>query len=577
VNRLGIIYSGSIAVNKKKSRNITIMSGSKSSGDLSGRKHEVAIHWFRNGLRLHDNPCLLQATEQSSTLLPLYIIDPDAPFAQTSGRKAGAIRANFVLESIEEMNTKLSEQSQGKSQMVVLQGKPEEILPEVVEQLGATAVFYEREPAAPIREADAKVLDKIDTKKVNVCGFDTHTLHPMEHYLAQTKDQVAPSTYGVFTKIFNKMSVPEEVPNVSIDENFPPLPSSIANLTAGKVDSKDACQWKCPTLEELGYDLEDLENRFESGIDFVGGEDAAVALLDRMMKRTQWVCTFEKPKTSPNAITVDTTGLSAYVKHGCISPRRFYHELSKVYAKCSASKLSKPPVSLHGQLMWRDYNNLMAYTTPKFDQMLGNPVARQIPWDDDPKILDAWKNGRTGYPYIDAIMTQLKQTGWVHHLARHSAACFLTRGDLWQSWEKGAEVFEEELIDADWSINNFNWQWLSCTAHFYQYFRCYSPVAFGKKTDKDGEYIRKWLPQFKDWPTKYIYEPWNAPLAIQQQNGVIIGEDYPHPIVEHKSISKSNMARMKAAYDKHKIAVAAASKDKDGSKSPSKKRARTKK
>jgi cryptochrome len=173
------------------------------------------------------------------------------------------------------------------------------------------------------------------------------------------------------------------------------------------------------------------------------------------------------------------------VKHGCLSPRRFYHELGRVYARYSASsaasspKLSQPPVSLHGQLMWREYNYLMGYLTPHFDRMEGNPVARQIPWDDDPHLLEAWKNGQTGYPFIDAIMTQLRQTGWIHHLARHAVACFLTRGDLWQSWEKGAAVFEERLVDADWSINNFNWQWLSCTAHFYQYFRCYSPVAFG--------------------------------------------------------------------------------------------------
>jgi cryptochrome len=177
--------------------------------------------------------------------------------------------------------------------------------------------------------------------------------------------------------------------------------------------------------------------------------------------------------------------------------------------------------------------------------------ALEIPWDDDPELLAAWKEGRTGYPFIDAAMTQLRQTGWIHHLARHAVACFLTRGDLWQSWERGAAVFEEYLIDADWSINNFNWQWLSCSAHFYQYFRCYSPVAFGKKTDPNGDYIRKWLPIFKDMPAKYIYEPWEAPVAIQQKCGVVIGETYPHPIVDHKTISKSNMGRMKEAYDAH--------------------------
>ena len=99
----------------------------------------------------------------------------------------------------------------------------------------------------------------------------------------------------------------------------------------------------------------------------------------------------------------------------------------------------------------------------------------------------------------------------------------------------------------------FYCQWLSCTAHFYQYFRCYSPIAFGKKTDKNGDYIRKWLPQFKNFPTKYIYEPWTAPIEIQKMYGVIIGQDYPEPIVHpHTQVSKSNMQRMKEAYDAHK-------------------------
>jgi len=107
-------------------------------------------------------------------------------------------------------------------------------------------------------------------------------------------------------------------------------------------------------------------------------------------------------------------------------------------------------------------------------------------------------------------MVQLRETGFIHHLARHAVACFLTRGDLWQSWEKGAEVFDEWLLDADWALNNGNWMWLSCSCFFYQYFRCYSPVAFPKKWDPKGNYIKKWLPQFKDFPVKYIYEPWKA-------------------------------------------------------------------
>jgi cryptochrome len=535
---------------------------------------KVAIHWFRSGLRFHDNPCFADACGNAQSLIPLAVIDPAAPFAQTAGRRAGCIRANFILEALHEIDTKL--QGMG-SQLIVIVGDPAKVMPEVIAAVGASALFYEQDAAAPVREADALILKAVQKgKKHDSCeikGYATQTLHSMETYLAKCEGHTAPSTYGGFTKIFNAMKVPKEVDDVT---QVPALPEGV--LEALKQEFGD--NFGIPSLESLGYDKKDLKDRKKGGLDFQGGEDAGVALLNKMMKRSKWVATFEKPKTVPNALSVDTTGLSAYVKHGCVSPRRFYHELSKVYAKFNPKELTKPPVSLHGQLMWREYNYLFGYTTPNFDKMLSNPLARQIPWDDDPALVEAWKNSKTGYPHIDAIMTQLRETGWIHHLARHSVACFLTRGDLWQSWEAGAEVFEDSLIDADWSVNNFNWQWLSCTAHFYQYFRCYSPVAFGKKTDKNGDYIRKWLPMFKDFPARYIYEPWDAPIAIQKKFGVIVGDTYPEPIVDHKVVSKDNMARMKAAYSAQKNgepmpAPPASAKTSDGS--PPSKRQKTEK
>lgn len=121
-------------------------------------------------------------------------------------------------------------------------------------------------------------------------------------------------------------------------------------------------------------------------------------------------------------------------------------------------------------------------------------MVKQIAWDKNPEILAAWTEGRTGYPWIDAAMTQLRTQGWLHHLARHAVACFLTRGDLYQHWEDGVAVFDRLLLDADWSLNNGNWQWLSASAFFAQYFRVYSPIAFPKKTDKSGAYVRHFLP-----------------------------------------------------------------------------------
>jgi hypothetical protein len=278
-----------------------------------GRKYQSCVYWFRNALRLHDNPSLLDACNQSNSILPLFIIDPDEPFSQTHGRRAGCIRANFVLESLRELDVKLQNisavQDQQKNRLFVLVGKPMNILPMLVEKLKIEAIFYEREPAEPIRKSDGIIMNSIKSqgnKSLKIIGYDTHTLHPMEHYLAHCKNQVAPSQYGAFTKIFYKLgTVPCEVAPVSCIPPFPSKTFQVLNDVNGS-----SIDYNVPSLEMLGYDASCLGTRGKGGIDFIGGEDAGIQLLQRMMKRTEWVCTFEKPNTKPNALTVDTTGLS---------------------------------------------------------------------------------------------------------------------------------------------------------------------------------------------------------------------------------------------------------------------------
>lgn len=141
-------------------------------------------------------------------------------------------------------------------------------------------------------------------------------------------------------------------------------------------------------------------------------------------------------------------------------------------------------------------------------------------------------------------------------MARHAVACFLTRGDLWISWEEGQKVFEELLLDADWALNAGNWMWLSASAFFHQFFRVYSPVAFGKKTDKSGEYIRKYVPELKGFPEEYIYEPWNASKSVQKAAGCVVGKDYPERVVVHEEVHKVNIGRMSLAYKNNKERVA---------------------
>lgn len=232
---------------------------------------------------------------------------------------------------------------------------------------------------------------------------------------------------------------------------------------------------------------------------------------------------------------------------------------------------SKPPTSLEGQLLFRDMYFAAQYATANYEQTRGNPHCRYIPWklantyDDRGKVngydksdaqaeewFQRWRHGRTGFPWIDAIMRQLARDGWIHHLARHSVACFLTRGHCYISWERGADVFEELLIDHETACNVGNWQWLSCTAFFSQFFRVYSPVAFGKKNDKSGGLIREYVPELRDVPDKYIYEPWKMSKADQKAANVAIGGtgegSYPKPMLDVQEDAKVALAGMKASY-----------------------------
>lgn len=374
-----------------------------------------------------------------------------------------------------------------------------------------------------------------------------------------------PNTMGTFQKLFARMGpVPRPESPVA---SFPP-PGEDADKNGNDDDdmtvptSPTDLPWPRTTPREevtplwTARDCESLEPLVR------GGESHALRQLQhKVTSRPEFVATYEKPKTSPTSLKPSTTVLSPYLSLGCLSPRTMWHALedSKVQAKKNkpSTTFSKPPVSLDGQLLWRDFNYLVAHAANvhepgSWGRMEGNKHCRPIPWSDDPALLQAWQQGRTGYPWIDACMRQLQQQGWIHHLSRHAVACFLTRGDLWQSWEKGAAHFESTLLDADYALNGFNWLWLSCSGFFYQYYRCYSPVAFPKKYDPEGKFVREFVPELKHLPRAYIYEPWKAPIKVQKQAGVIIGRDYPHPIVDHAVESKENMGKLSLAYDCYK-------------------------
>ncbi|XP_067002290.2 cryptochrome-1 [Anabrus simplex] len=493
----------------------------------------TALHWFRKGLRIHDNPALLEAIEKVDgkhcILKPIFILDPWI----VKKMKVGPNRWRFLQESLSDLDKRLRAIG---TRLYVLRGKPEEVLPVIFSQWQVKKLTFELDIEPYARERDERVERLAKEAGVRVIQKISHTLYDTEVIIKANLGK-PPLTY-------------QKLLSVAASVGSPPkpvaAPKELPEDCRSKFDNEDSEKYNVPTLEELSVDKSTLGQCL-----FPGGESKALERLEKYMSKKAWLCKFEKPNTSPNSLEPSTTVLSPYLKFGCLSARMFYYRLREAIG---SSPHTKPPVSLEGQLMWREFYYVVASATPNFDRMKGNPICCQVPWEANDTHLTAWAQAKTGYPFIDAIMTQLRQEGWIHHLARHAVACFLTRGDLWISWEEGQKVFEELLLDADWALNAGNWMWLSASAFFHQFFRVYSPVAFGKKTDKFGDYIKKYIPVLRKMPTEYIYEPWRAPLSIQRQANCVVGVDYPKRIVIHEDVYKTNISRMSQAYKNNKTA-----------------------
>jgi cryptochrome len=287
---------------------------------------------------------------------------------------------------------------------------------------------------------------------------------------------------------------------------------------------------------------------------FVGGEDEALERFERKISQSpNFVNSFSKPSTistnkDDNPLEPTTTGLSPYLSNGCISARMLWNECLKINFN---STHTLPPESLHGQLMFREMFYLLSRSVVNWDNDIENSNCKPIQWGEyDELKIKAWESGLTGFPYIDAMMRQLDATGWMHHLGRHAVSCFFTRGQLWQNWKYGRNVFEKKLIDSDWALNNGNWLWLAGVAPFSMpYYRIYNPCPDSKSSlnveTTNANFIRHWIPELSHFPSKYIFEPHLAPSTIQHDSKCVIGKDYPFPIVDRKQTRKRNLSLFK--------------------------------
>ncbi|KAK3593872.1 hypothetical protein CHS0354_011477 [Potamilus streckersoni] len=510
---------------------------------ISSAPGQVAIHWYRHGLRIHDNPSLHAAIIGSAELYPVFIFDGEVAGTST----AAFNRMRFLLESLHDLDESFKKFG---GRLFVFHGKPKAIFTKIFEEWGVTKLTFEQDPEPVWKARDNEIKQLCYEKGVTCIECISHTLWDPKQII-EANGGCPPLTYEIFRQVTSVLGPP-------------PKPLDIPDFSKIKipVQHNHAELYGIPSLQDLGINP-DCQEQLQRVHEWVGGETKGQELLGVRINVERKA--FEEGIALPNQVHPDLLGtprtLSPHLRFGCISVRKFYWCLFSQYSEVYPGET--PPHSIYGQLLWRDYFYTMSVDNGKYDRMEGNPICLNIPWSVNPEYLDQWTKGETGYPWIDAIMKQLLVEGWVHHVCRHAVSCFLTRGDLWISWEEGLKVFYKYLLDADWSVCAGNWMWVSSSAfeEVLQCPRCYCPVMYGRKMDPKGEYIRRYLPVLKDMPLRYLFEPWKAPREVQEKANCIIGKDYPEPMVEHKKASayckkmmeevKNNLRRLNPEISPH--------------------------
>ncbi|KAA0711739.1 Cryptochrome-1 [Triplophysa tibetana] len=483
-----------------------------------------SIHWFRKGLRLHDNPALLEAVKGADTLRCVYFLDPW--FAGTSN--LGVNRWRFLLQSLEDLDSRLRELN---SRLFVIRGQPADIFPRLFKEWRISRLTFECDSEPFGKERDAAIKKLACEAGVEFGVKISHTLYDLDRITALNGGQ-PPLTFKHFQTLGSSLEPPEPPAE--------PLNRELMRNCVTPVSQNHQQKYSVPLLDELGFDTTDLTPAV-----WPGGESEALMRMERHIGPDSAAENVERPKMNSSLLLASLSGLSPYLRFGCLSCRLYYHKLTELYKKVSTDAHT---THTHTCILWREFFYTASTNNPRFDRMEGNPICIRIPWDKNAEALAKWAEAKTGFPWIDAIMTQLRQEGWIHHLARQAVACFLTRGDLWISWEEGMKVFEELLLDADWSVNAGSWLSYSCSSFFQQFFHCYCPVGFGRRIDPNGNFIRRYLPVLRDFPAKFIYDPWNAPEDVQVAAGCVIGVDYPKPMVNHTEASRQNIERMRQIY-----------------------------
>ena len=469
------------------------------------------IVWFHDDLRLADHPALHAALRTQQPLICVYVLDEQSPGLRTLG---GASRW-WLSQSLRALDADLSKLGQ---RLILRRGAAAQAVADLARSSGASAAFWNRRYDRPGIAADEQVIARLRDLGLNGGTFPGGLLSEPHRIANQAGEPMK-----VFTPFWKKLR--------SLGDPRRPLALPRVLPTAVNVASENIDDWH----------LEPRRPDWAGGLraTWTPGETAARARLAEFLDHIRG---YAADRDRPARLS--TSRLSPHLHFGEISPQDIFHATR--FAAEDGRMPAMDAEKFLSELGWREFSYYLLHHFPDLATKNIQPRFDGFPWREDETGLTAWQKGLTGYPIVDAGMRELWHTGWMHNRVRMIAASFLIK-HLLIDWRRGEQWFWDTLVDADSANNAANWQWVAGSgADAAPYFRIFNPVLQGEKFDPDGAYVRRWVPELARLPNSFIHKPWKATPLELADSGIVLGETYPAPIVDHDAARRRALDALQA-------------------------------
>ncbi len=456
-----------------------------------------AVHWFRNDLRLRDNTALISAADADELAL-VFVLDPRL----IGGARQRTPRARFLLDALARLEKSLPDHQR----LIVAKGRPETVIPRLVADTGATRLTFNRDTTPFAQRRDAEV-----RRRVEKTGARVDAVKDRVGFEADQVRKPDGGSYVVYSPYARRwyQRIAEEPMR---PRRAPRLPAAIPDL--------DSLPLPAPDADPDGATLP------------TAGSDAARRRLLQFLERG--IGSYQDDRDRPDRD--GTSRLSPHLRFGTISIRDCLYTARD--AAVAGPGLGAGTRKWIDELVWREFYAAILETHPRVRTRSFRSEYDGLAWRNDERELEAWLEGRTGYPIVDAGMRQLRTTGWMHNRVRMIVASFLTK-DLLIDWREGERAWWNLLVDGDPASNNGGWQWAASTGTDPQpFFRIFNPTAQGQRWDPDGSYVRQFVPELASLQGASAHEPWRAPALCP---------DYPPPIVDHRERRAAALAAFEQA------------------------------